>query len=268
MYELVSFFLQPYLLLSIWCTIALANLWRKRREHRGRLLFLTVPFMLMMLISLPIVSRASVFLLERHHEPLATRPDHVGAIVVLGSWVARPKGNRLEPRLGHFSTMRCIRAAELYRQGERCTVIVSGRMRSEPDVEPSLAQLMADFLVTLGVDEEDLIVEEKSRDTFENAYESCKLLRDRNIDHVLLVTDATHMFRAVRCFEGQGVKVIPAGCVYSSGDFTDIGVSDFAPSAHAPSGVQRSFHEAIGLLWYWWQGRLFSASMDQSGESL
>ena len=256
MYEIISFILHPYLLLSLWCIIALVNLWRKRRETRRRLISLSLPFFLLMLMSLPIVSRTSLLALERHHQPLAKRPSDAEAIVVLGSWVARPKGKRLQARLGTYSAFRCIRAAELYHQGEPCPVVVSGRLPGEPDIEPSLARLMGEFLEKLGVPEEDIVIEEKSSNTFENAFESVVLLRERDIDRVMLVTDASHMLRAARCFENQGVEVIPAGCMYSSGDMTDIGVSDFVPSEYAPAGFQRAFHEGIGLLWYWWNGRL------------
>jgi uncharacterized SAM-binding protein YcdF (DUF218 family) len=48
-----------------------------------------------------------------------------------------------------------------------------------------------------GVKRADLIVEKGARSTHENALETRKLLERREIREVILVTEATHMRRAV-----------------------------------------------------------------------
>jgi uncharacterized SAM-binding protein YcdF (DUF218 family) len=58
-------------------------------------------------------------------------------------------------------------------------------------------ELTGDFLVEHGVKRADLIVEKGARSTYENALESRKLLERREIREVILVTEATHMRRAV-----------------------------------------------------------------------
>src|SRR5262249_37927778 len=53
-----------------------------------------------------------------------------------------------------------------------------------------------------------------SRTTYENAVESARLLNDRDMPRVVLVTDAAHLRRAVACFRKQGLDVIPCGSHY------------------------------------------------------
>src|SRR5712691_8416137 len=119
-------FLQPFPLLLLLTGVALANLWRKRRETRGRLLLLTVPYLLLLLLSLPMSSYLLLGSLEWQYPAAETRPDDVEAIVVLGSLVRQPSGQRLRSELDENSMNRCLRAAELYRQGPPCPVLASG----------------------------------------------------------------------------------------------------------------------------------------------
>ncbi len=53
-------------------------------------------------------------------------------------------------------------------------------------------------------------VEDRSRDTHENAVFTARLLRAQGVQHVFLVTHAWHMPRSVRAFEAAGLRVIPA----------------------------------------------------------
>ena len=69
---------------------------------------------------------------------------------------------------------------------------------------------MRDFLIEQGIEDSCLIVESQSENTYENAVESGKLLRTRGVRHVVLITDADHMFRASRCFRKQGLEVTPS----------------------------------------------------------
>ena len=258
MYALIHFLLQPFMILSLVCGLAIANLWRCRRESRARLLWVTVPYVLLVGFSLPIVAGVATAVLESRFDPLARRPHDIEAIVVLGGYVSRPAHRGLEPELGSDTALRCIRAAALYRDGDPVPVVASGRLFWEQqegqEVEqPSLAAVMGRVLRHLGVAGEDLILEQVSTDTWENAVESAGLLKARGIQRVLVVTDATHLPRAVACFRAQGMSVVPAGRGYQE---HRLSVASFLPSHYAPERNQEVFHEIIGFLWYWVRGRI------------
>ena len=63
---------------------------------------------------------------------------------------------------------------------------------------PPLGQMMKDLLVELGVPPEQIIVEDRSTSTYENAVECRQLLVERQMTRIVLVTDALHMRRASR----------------------------------------------------------------------
>ena len=120
--------------------------------------------------------------------------------------------------------------------------------------EPSCAEVMRDFLIGVGVNPADVLLEDQSRTTYENAVGCARLLRGRQVGTVVLVTDAVHMYRAERCFRKQGLTVIPAPCNYRATEFR-WSLPAFLPHAHAAVGSQEVFHEWLGTLWYWCRGR-------------
>jgi uncharacterized SAM-binding protein YcdF (DUF218 family) len=234
--------------------LGIASLWYKRRETRRRLLGVTVAFLLMTALTLPAVGYLLAGSLEWQYAPLDRRPENADAIVVLGGGIHPPDGPRFHAELDHDTLYRCLRAAEMYRQGRPCPVLVSGG-KNPADPGPACAHLMRDFLLQLGVPPTDVLVEDWSRTTFENAVESRKVLEAHGLGKVVLVTDATHLGRAVSCFHKQGVDVVPCGCQYRA---TPANGSryNFVPSPVAVRDCQRAFHEWVGLAWYWLKGRV------------
>ena len=118
---------------------------------------------------------------------------------------------------------------------------------------------MGDLLQLLDVDPSDIIIESDSTNTFENARETARILNERGLRHVTLVTEATHMPRSVMSFRGQGVEVTPSGCNYRVSATTGEGMYRLLPSAGAASLVRLVAHEWIGIVWYWLNGRLTAA---------
>lgn len=114
---------------------------------------------------------------------------------------------------------------------------------------------MRDFLGDRGIDEADLIVEDRSRTTHENAVECRRILESRRIRKVVLVTDATHMLRALGCFRKQGIEAVPSACAHRATQFP-WGLSDFLPSVNAVPNHELVLHEWLGLAWYWLRGYL------------
>jgi uncharacterized SAM-binding protein YcdF (DUF218 family) len=124
------------------------------------------------------------------------------AINVLGGGTVYDRANRLVPPVD--SMARIQTAAKLYqscRQTETvCRVILSGgnpqnHARAEADV-------YAPYLLADGVRRSDLVIEDKSRNPFENARNVDELLRPQHYDGLLLITSALHMRRALLAFEG------------------------------------------------------------------
>jgi uncharacterized SAM-binding protein YcdF (DUF218 family) len=255
MYQLVSALAQPIVLLYLLTALALANLWRKYRDGRRRLLALTVPFVLLSLCCTPAASYLALGSLEGRYPPLPQRPDDVEAIVVLSGYVRVLDEEGAHVELGVDTLSRCLRAAEVYHGGKPCPVVVSGGKPDPAAPGPPFAVPMRDFLIQRGVPASDLIVEDRSRTTHENAVETCRLLEERGIHKIVLVTDAASLYRAVACFRKQGAEVVPCGCRYRARRMP-WSVGAFVPDVRAAIGFQEASHEWLGAAWYRLAGRM------------
>ena len=253
MYPVVVALLQPFVLLYLATGLILLKLWRRQREHYRLFLILIAAWCLLFFCSTPLASCLALGSLEWSYPPLEQRPRDAQAIVILAGNVIPAEGLRRRSELGQDTLYRCLEGAELYQRGQPCPVLVSGG--AVEDSSPPCSPLMRDFLVKLGVPVTDILVEDQSRSTWENALESYKLLNPRGINRILLVTDAVHLFRAERCFRRQGMEVVPCGCHYRAILFP-LEVGHFLPSPSGGAGLEDASHEWLGLAWYWLHGRI------------
>jgi uncharacterized SAM-binding protein YcdF (DUF218 family) len=104
---------------------------------------------------------------------------------------------------------RMITAFDLLRAGRAKNVLLSGGPWGDPHRAGvrSEAGVMADQLEAWGIDAARIAVEERSKNTHENAVESLRIVRERGWERVLLVTSAAHMPRAFACFVHEGLHV-------------------------------------------------------------
>lgn len=255
MSSFVAGLLDPYRMLILIIGAGIVVLWRRRCVPIGRLLLVTTSFAVLVVLSTPAIAYLSLGTLEWRYPPTESRPDDVGAIVVLGGGMRHADATRLHAELNADTLARCLHAVALYRRGEACPVILCGGEISPGPSTPPLAHLMREFIRDLGIDDDDIIIDDRSRTTHENAAECRKRLQERRIGKVVLVTDAAHMFRALRSFRKQGIPAVPSACHHDATEF-EWGLWDFLPSAAAVRGHQRTFHEWIGSAWYWVNGYL------------
>ncbi|CAM4390161.1 YdcF family protein [Kerstersia similis] len=186
--------------------------------------------------SLPITSIWAGGMLENTY-PYQTAAELPAAdvIVVLGGQTANGRPNWFLPEVSSHKPTRTARAAEIYRAGRAPYVLPSG---GAAEGTVSEAEGMAQMLRQQGVPREALLLETASRNTYENAHLTTRVLQQHQLKTVLLVTSALHMPRSVATFDKQGVTVIPAPA---------------APQITRPAGS--------GALWLWMPNlRAFEAS--------
>ena len=217
---------------------------------------LTIPYLLLLAMSLPAVAFLAFASLEWSYPPRENRTAGVEAIVILGGYVDPPSKQRGYAVPGPDTVGRCLHGAALFREGEPCWVIVSGGKVDSNQPGPTVAEAMRDFLVSQGVREEYILLEDRSGSTYENAVESAKILKERGFEQVLLVTDAASLLRAEMCFQRQGIDVIPSGCRYHTLGGFQLSVVTFLRSVDAADDVSEAWHEWLGLIWYWLRDRI------------
>lgn len=155
--------------------------------------------------------------LARSLESRYAAPDsvpQVEALVLLGGGTESPEAPRGMVELNSAGE-RVMYAAQLYREGKAEHILVSGGYLDWEPRPTSPAQDMADLLEWMGVPREAIWLQGRSQNTYEDAFYSAEILREREINRILLVTSAWHMPRAVRLFEAQGLEVIAAPTDYN-----------------------------------------------------
>jgi uncharacterized SAM-binding protein YcdF (DUF218 family) len=104
-----------------------------------------------------------------------------------------------------------------------------------------------------GMPETDILTEEKSVNTHENAVFTKEFLGKNGIStdqEFVLITSAFHMPRSEKCFAKVGLKTIPFPVDYYSHDIKYDLPSLLYPRAEALYNWQILFKEFLGLLMY------------------
>jgi uncharacterized SAM-binding protein YcdF (DUF218 family) len=132
------------------------------------------------------------------------------ALIVLGNGTRYDDTGTLRPQSDAWD--RIAKAAALYADCKRsvptCRVIVSGGNPQRHAA--SEADTYAPYLLRLRVRSDDLILENTSRNTYENAANVARILRSQRYDSLILVTSAYHMRRALLDFDRFGLTPQPA----------------------------------------------------------
>ena len=95
----------------------------------------------------------------------------------------------------------------LYKNGKIKKILISGDSGYVIRKGLHEADQLKEVLVKWGIPAEDIIVENKSKNTYENAQFTCNLLRQYKYKKkFLLITSALHMPRAAACFKKQNLE--------------------------------------------------------------
>jgi uncharacterized SAM-binding protein YcdF (DUF218 family) len=251
MFILKQFLKQLILPPVLWILPLLVVLIFWRRHWARKLLFVTLCGIF--ILHSGWVNHWLRYPLESRYLPLL-KPQNAGpydAIVVLTS-ASIPAGGRLPfPTIDEPMFRRLDEAWRLYRVNPK-PIIVSGGHVNPFTPDRGENKIACDYLLRWGVAPQHVISEAKSRDTFESAVETRKLLKQRGWKRYLLVTSAVHMPRSMLAFSSVAPEPIPA-----PGDFTlreeRLSPLDFAPSVSAARAIALTLHEYVGLINYYWR---------------
>ncbi|MDP3895850.1 MAG: YdcF family protein [Mesorhizobium sp.] len=187
----------------------------------------------------------------------AVMPGQVGGIIVLGGGfegaINRVRGG-YELNSGGD---RYVEAAILARRFPQARVVVTGGSgallldgEGDGDTAPRL-------LTALGVEPARLVMEGRSRNTFENAVYSKEMLHPQPGQTWLLVTSAFHMPRSIGLFRKAGFDVVPWPVDYRTAGDERPGFARDNP-LDSLQNLTVAMREWIGLFAYWATGRIDS----------
>lgn len=239
--KLVDFFTLPLVWVFALLLISLI------KRHQGR------KFLLYAVVILYFFSNGFVFNeVARLYEPTARKiakaEENYTAAIVLGGLSAYNK--EVEQIEFQGSADRLLDVLPLYFNGKVKKIIIaggSGRLVNRETESPHLKR----YLIDIGVKERDILIESKSRNTYENAVFSKELIKEHDLKGpFLLSTSATHMPRSKACFEKQGVQVVPFPVDYLGKEREFNPDRLLVPKAYVLKNWDAIIHEWIGWLFY------------------
>jgi uncharacterized SAM-binding protein YcdF (DUF218 family) len=244
--KLLSYFLVPlnYIFIFLILSYFIKNQkWKKRLRWISLGLFLV--------FSNGIIFNECLYAWEKPAILINDLDDDYDLAVVLGGTtdVEREPNDRL---FFHRGADRVTHALNLYHAGKVKKIIFTGgnpRLFENPTRDNSP---IFDFYVMCGVAPEDIIIENSSRNTRENAFYVKDLVKSNATEgKVILITSAFHMRRAEGSFEKAGITVTGFSTDFNSALPKDrFGIERVIPSIQTLLSWQFLIKEWVGYVVY------------------
>jgi uncharacterized SAM-binding protein YcdF (DUF218 family) len=256
--KIFSRFLFPIPLCLEVLLAGLLLLWFTRKQKTGKTV-VTLAAVLLFLLGSHFFSSLLLTPLESRYPPPFITPGAPAAvgltevkfIVVLGNGF-RPDASRpVETQLDDGSIARLVEGVRVSKRLHCCKLLLSGG--PGPDGVPSIAQAMAQLAQELGVDRQDMILEAQSRDTEDEARLVAPIVGEQPF---ILVTEASHMPRAMALFRKQATHPIADPVSFRTSSSLAMTPDDVLPSAEELRSSERAIYEYLGLAWEKIRGKI------------
>ncbi|MCX7728801.1 MAG: YdcF family protein [Bacteroidia bacterium] len=154
------------------------------------------------------------------------------------------------------SADRLLKAIELYHQRKIKKILITGGSGSVLHPEDKEAIYIYRYLKNIQVPDTDIIIENESRNTYENAIYSKKILDSLHIyDDIILITSAYHLRRSVAIFKKVGYQnILPYPAERLSGPRKFEIDHCLLPHPDAMSTLYKYIHEWAGIMVYKMKG--------------
>ena len=141
---------------------------------------------------------------------------------------------------------RIMQAIALYKRGKTDKILLTGGSGEILDQKHKESNYLRDYLLQLGIPDNDIIIETRSRNTHENARYTAEILEKKAGDDYLLITSSYHIRRALGCFKNEGVSVTPYPTDIQTQKFSADPGFLIVPSAYILRNWEMLIHEIIG----------------------
>ncbi len=191
--------------------------------------------------------------LESQFPPVQLDQRRIDGIIVLGGALDAEATQRLALPVLNDAAERLTAFVALAKAHPEAKLVFSGG--SGDPIRPELreADQVKQFFKEQGLPPDRVIFERDSRNTYENAVYSQKLVHPQAGQNWLLVTSAWHMPRAIGCFEKLGWKITPYPVDYRSNSHDHW--ASFLPEQQFDM-LTTGAREWLGLLSYRLMGRI------------
>lgn len=177
-----------------------------------------------------------------------SKPYEIGVVLCGVTNPHQKPGDRV-----HFNdgADRIIHAVQLYKLGKIKKILISGGSGSLLYPEDSESQDLYEFCMIAGVKKKDILLENQSRNTHENAMYSKTIIEKEKVKgKVLLITSASHMRRSIACFSKEKIKFDPFTTDNSSVEFEYTPDNLIIPNDGSIGAWGTLFKEWLGMVAY------------------
>lgn len=224
--------------------MGIALLWFKKRQVAARIM-LTVATLMLLAMGFGLFSDSALMKLENTYPPLdieTAQQAGIRWVVVLAGGHSSDPGLPVTSQLAPETQVRLNEGIRIYRSLRGAKLLLSGGRVFDPK---SSAELMAELARELGVNPKDIVLEDESQDTEDEARLIKPMLGKQRF---ILVTSASHMPRSMALFTARAMQPIPAPvCHYIHAD-ERITPWDFFPLLPRIHNCEIVIHETLGLL--------------------
>lgn len=249
--KILYYFLMP---VSWFLILTFLALFAKKPNYKKK--YLQGLVFLLLLSSNPLISNELMLLWEEPPKSIESLQNYDVGILLSGiTQTDKSPKDRVyflkgADRLSH--------TVQLYKLGKIKKILISGATNiswkgtfDKKEIHP-----LEEVLLMYGIPKEDIIWENESRNTYENALYSAKIVQnDFQNKNYLLISSAFHLRRARKCFEKQGIKVDTFSTDFYTSD-RKITPRSFLPSQHSLASVSILSHELMGYMVYKMMGYL------------
>lgn len=257
--KVVWFFLQP----SSLVLLALAGAWWFQPRHAtgeraGQVARrLTGLALAACLVGWSPVPNWLIYPLEQRFARADLSGAPVTGIVILGGGEDAPIGYARQTHALNEAGERISEAVALARKLPQARIVFSGGSAALLPGAATEAGVVRGMLTDMGVAPERITIEDRSRDTWENATFTRAMMKPKPGERWLLVTSGWHMPRSIGVFRAAGFTVEAWPVDYRTRGWTD-GLTFFHSPADGLRRLDLVAKEYSGMLAYWLKGRTSS----------
>lgn len=184
--------------------------------------------------------------LESNYPVLEDMPDDINGILILGGPTSYYLTNQHNQVSFNESGERLTEAYKLIKKFNSIKIIFSGAQHT---------YVANKFFREMGINEDIIIFESKSRNTYENILFSKTIINPEKDEKWLLITSSFHMKRTLSVAEKLNWKLIPYPVDFRTGAGKIIFIPNINKTLDHFNSFNLAFHEIVGLASYYFLGR-------------
>jgi uncharacterized SAM-binding protein YcdF (DUF218 family) len=218
---------------------------KQTRKNKG----LIATLILLLFFTNPFLINEALLLWETPPTPIRSVGNYDAAIILTG--MSNQEKSPHDRMYVGSAADRVLHPLHLYREGRFQYFVISGGSGSLRRTYSTEAAEIKNLLVRAGIPDSLILVEEQSRNTYENAQFTARLLQEHpQLKKLLLVTSAFHIRRAKGCFDKAGVPTHTFATDFYTSDRAFTPDRLLVPQEASLYKWQKLIHEMLGYAIY------------------